>query len=198
MKKRIGISLIIAGILCLAGAGGLYLHNAQENIEANDSALEALQAVYDRLPDEHITQGDDGMTLTGAMPAVEADGRSYIGIVTIPSLEIELPIQSDWSLDNAKISPCRYQGSAYDNDLIVAGHNYDRHFGRLKNLISGDEVIITDVNGNEFSYEVIYTEIIDTTGVEEMNAGEWDLTLFTCTIGGASRVTVRCAAVSTE
>ena len=31
-------------------------------------------------------------------------------------------------------------------------------------------------------------------GVEEMEAGEWDFTMFTCTIGGSNRVTVRCEA----
>ena len=29
---------------------------------------------------------------------------------------------------------------------------------------------------------------------EEMEAGEWDFTMFTCTIGGSNRVTVRCEA----
>ncbi len=28
--------------------------------------------------------------------------------------------------------------------------------------------------------------------VEEMITGDWDLTLFTCTLGGQTRVTVRC------
>ena len=32
----------------------------------------------------------------------------------------------------------------------------------------------------------------DGTAVEEMEAGEWDLTLFTCTPDSRSRVTVRC------
>jgi sortase A len=75
----------------------------------------------------------------------------------------------------------------------VAAHNYDRHFGRLKKLVSGDTIIITDTFGSSYYYTVTGTEIIDTTGVAEMDAGDWDLTVFTCTIGGASRVTVRCA-----
>jgi sortase A len=35
-------------------------------------------------------------------------------------------------------------------------------------------------------------EILRPTAVEEMISGDWDLTLFTCTIGGATRVTIRC------
>ena len=34
--------------------------------------------------------------------------------------------------------------------------------------------------------------VVSFTAVEEMTAGEYDLTLFTCTYGGQSRVTVRC------
>ena len=49
------------------------------------------------------------------------------------------------------------------------------------------------MNGRSFYYEVTGTEIIDTFDVDAMDAGDWDLTVFTCTIGGKSRVTVRCA-----
>ena len=35
-------------------------------------------------------------------------------------------------------------------------------------------------------------ETLPETAVEEMRAGEWDLTLFTCTYDGRARVTVRC------
>jgi sortase A len=39
---------------------------------------------------------------------------------------------------------------------------------------------------------VTYIEEIGTYDVDAMDEGEWDFTVFTCTIGGASRVTVRC------
>ena len=35
-------------------------------------------------------------------------------------------------------------------------------------------------------------ETLKPRAIEEMDSGEWDLTLFTCTIGGSYRVTVRC------
>ena len=52
--------------------------------------------------------------------------------------------------------------------------------------------MFTDVEGNEFQYTVAKTEVLDGTDIEGMKAGDWDLTLFTCTIGGRQRVTVRC------
>lgn len=84
----------------------------------------------------------------------------------------------------------------WTNDLIICGHNYTRHFGNLRNLEPGDTLYFTDVNGNVYNYEVEESVILQPADVEEMmsrESGEWDLTLFTCTIGGQTRVTVRCS-----
>ena len=43
-----------------------------------------------------------------------------------------------------------------------------------------------------FGYEVIELETLSPFAIEEMTGGNWDLTLFTCTVGGQYRVTVRC------
>ena len=109
-----------------------------------------------------------------------------------PALELELPIMSQWSYPNLKIAPCRYQGSAYQNDLILLAHNYSRHFGQIHTLEPGDTVCFTDADGTRFMYEVSLVEQLERTAIEEMESGDWDLTLFTCTVGGAARVTVRC------
>lgn len=91
-----------------------------------------------------------------------------------------------------KIAPCRYTGSAYLDNLILAAHNYSTHFGRLGELTKGDAVIFTDTVGNQFFYQVDEITRLEGTAVEEMEAGEWDLTLFTCTLDSRSRITVRC------
>ena len=99
---------------------------------------------------------------------------------------------SQWSYPNLKIAPCRYQGSAYQNDLILLAHNYSRHFGQIHTLEPGSTVCFTAADGTRFMYEVSLVEQLERTAIEEMESGDWDLTLFTCTVGGAARVTVRC------
>lgn len=126
------------------------------------------------------------------MPSVTVDGYRYIGIVSIPALAVELPIMEEWDYTRMKLSPCRYAGSVYRNDLIICAHNYRSHFGRLDDLQSYDDVYITDTEGNVFRYQVALTESLPGTAVEEMSSGNWDLTLFTCTYSGTARVTVRC------
>ena len=126
------------------------------------------------------------------MPITIVDSNEYIGVLEFPVLEISLPVMSEWSYPKLKISPCRYKGSAYTGDLIISAHNYERHFGCLANMILGDEIRFTDVDGNVFYYTVIAKEQLDMRNVQGMLEGEWDMTLFTCVPGGAKRETLRC------
>ena len=132
------------------------------------------------------------------MPVQVIDGEEYIGILQIPDLALELPIIGEWSYPRLRTAPCRYVGSACTHDLIIAAHNYASHFGGLASLAQGSEVIFTDMDGNRFIYAVSETEQLPGTAIEEMKSGDWDLTLFTCTIGGAARVTVRCELTAEE
>lgn len=130
------------------------------------------------------------------MPEETIDGRSYIGVLEILSLSLQLPVIGSWSYAELREAPCRYAGSAYQKNMVIAGHNYSSHFGNLKNLSQGDTVIFTDVDGNRFHYRVIELETLAPDAVDDLTSGDWDLTLFTCTIGGRSRVTVRCSEVA--
>lgn len=127
------------------------------------------------------------------MPAINIEGRKYIGILEIGILNIKLPVLKEWNYANLRIAPCCYQGSVYQENMILAGHNYDSHFGTLKYLQPGDQITFTDIDGNQFHYTVMKIEILERTDVDKMAAKDVDFTLFTCTIGGKNRVTIRCA-----
>lgn len=128
------------------------------------------------------------------MPVTTLNGHEYIGILDIPSQSLSLPIMSEWSYPKLKIAPCRYSGSAYSGDLIIAGHNSNGHFSPIKKLGIGDEVRFTDVDGNMFIYSVIGIDVVDANDVPSMLAGSdvWDLSLFTCSHSARKRTTIRC------
>lgn len=132
------------------------------------------------------------------MPTREAEGYEYIGTLDIPSLELSLPIMSEQSPAGLKIAPGRYKGSAYQDDLILAGHNYRSHFGPLARMEEGEQVLFTDVDGNAFTYAVSDIQELPGTALEEMEAGDWVLTFFTCTPGWQSSLTVRCVRTEDE
>ena len=127
-----------------------------------------------------------------AMPEETIDGRNYIGVLDIPALGLSFPIISEWSYDALQIAPCRYSGSAYLDNLVIAGHNYRSHFASLPQLQPGDTVTFTDMDGNVFSYAVSSLETLSSYAISDMTSGDWDLTLFTCTVGGQSRLAIRC------
>ena len=189
-----------AGLLLIAAALALAAYNVIDAQRAARSAAQALEALSQTTAvsaaEPEQASADDAPAYLAdpemPMPTVSFDGNDYIGRVDVPSLGLSLPVISEWSYPRLKIAPCRYTGSAYLDNLIIAAHNYSSHFGNLNRLNTGDTVTFTDVDGNQFTYAVSLIEDLPGTAIEEMQAGEWDLTLFTCTLGGRSRVTVRC------
>lgn len=197
MENKKGAFCMAAGFLLVLTALLLTGYNVWDEGRAGDAADATFQALKfqteegrEELP-EYILP-DYLVDPRFEMPTVEIDGYDYIGYLDIPSLELSLPVMSEWSYPQLKIAPCRYAGSVYLDDMILAAHNYDRHFGRLKNLEGGELVRFTDVDGNVFDFSVTELELLWPEQTEEMLSGEWDLTLFTCTLGGRQRVTVRC------
>ena len=125
---------------------------------------------------------------------VEADGERYLGFLSLPSLSLELPVLYDWDGVKLQSAPCRYSGSLAAGALVLGAHNYSYHFGGIAELAPGDAVYFTDGNGDIHAYTVALTETLDTEEVDAMIDTDYPLTLFTCTYGGARRVTVRCEA----
>ena len=198
-KHYAGLVMIVAGILAVASGLGLGAYNLWDDHRAGVQAAALMEDIVQYqvgaivIPNEALKAPSDPLTGSpGEMSVLEIDGKRYIGTVSIPVLDIELPVQKSWSLSLLRSAPCRYKGSVYQGDLIICAHNYATHFGRLKNILPGDEVIFTDIEGDVFHYTVTAVETLAGTATEEMERGEWDLTLFTCTLGGQNRVTVRC------
>ena len=77
--------------------------------------------------------------------------------------------------------------------MVIAAHNYIRHFSGIRRLPVGSVVRFIDAEGNVFEYTIAWAEILSGTDWEEMVEGDdWDLTLYTCNYGGQKRYTVRC------
>lgn len=190
MNGKVGKIFMIIGTALVIAALSLFLWNKYDAQKAEDASEECLRQVKDA-----IEQKDDGELpdpYDGEMTVVMIDGYGYIGYVSIPALGLELPVMAEWDYTRLKIAPCRYVGSTETNDLVIAAHNYERHFGNIKTLQTGDLVSFTDMDGRIVHYTVAEMDVLNPTAVEEMTSGDFDLTLFTCTYGGQSRVTVRC------
>ncbi|MCD7773341.1 MAG: sortase [Ruminococcus sp.] len=199
MTNKLGKCFILVGAVLLIAALSLVLFNKYQSDSAYDKAQSILSELQEKMPSETIDSTDskalEQIELEqGYVPTIEVDGNEYLGVIYIPSIDTELPVIKDWSNDNLDIAPCRYYGSVAENNLIIAAHNYATYFDKVENLVPGDIVIFVTADGIKYEYEVSTTELISGGNPARMKSDfdSWDLTLFTCTWSGRSRVTVRC------
>ena len=175
MGKRIGIVCVALGILCLLGALGLVIYNRWEEAQAARNTEVLLEQV--QLAMEEDAPQAESSAQPAEMATVQVDGYDCIGILSVPALELELPVLTDWSYAKLKVAPCLYYGAYYEENFVIAAHNYDAHFGRLSQLLPGDRVLFTDVAGRSHSYEVVLLETLPKEATEEMIASGFDLSL---------------------
>ncbi|MBQ3664759.1 MAG: sortase [Lachnospiraceae bacterium] len=193
MRRRVGNLLIIMGGICILCAVYMVAIHYYHEYQAGKYIDTILPELESKIGDVTVNSTDEKNAPQDS--AVMIDGNLYIGILKVPSLELELPILKDYSYDHLNISPCLYSGSYETDNMVLAGHNYRRHFSLLRNISEGTEISFLAVSGKIYQYRVLRVEILEPTQVEYLidnENDEWDLSLFTCTLSGATRCVVRC------
>ena len=200
---------MMLGLLLMAAAFGLVWHNRFEANESGQNAKAILAELSDvmrekseiTIPTEDTSAPGDANVTVPVMATETIDGNRYIGILDIPSLGLSLPVGENWTDELLHLSPCRYSGSYYTDDLIICGHNYTEHFASIKYIQPEDTIYFTPVEGTRLTYSVVERETIWPLQIDRMldqTDLPWDLTLFTCNNGGESRCTVRCIRIAAE
>lgn len=188
--KKLGYSFMIIGAVLLLAALLLIVYNWYEDSKAGQAAAKVLTDIQSEI---ELRGGENSAgEESDEMTVVEIDGYGYIGYVSIPALNLELPVMDDWDYYRLNIAPCRHFGSVKSDSLVIAGHNYRKHFGNLSSLPIGEAVYFTDMEGVQYIYEIGQIINLSPNQVEEIRSDDWDLTLYTCTYGGGTRIAVRC------
>lgn len=211
MPKKRGIIFVIVGAVLILSALLLFLCNRYEDRRAGQEAellLDAIQSAIEQetepttKPNKVDTDATERIepveTLAPEMPVIEIDGHEYIGYVSIPDLELELPVMAEWDYSRLKTAPCRQFGSSRTDDLVIAAHNYMSHFGALSSLEEGAEILFTDMDGIENRYTLQRLDTLAPDAVDAVQNSGYDLVLYTCTPGGATRVVAFCERVAEE
>ncbi len=220
MRKAFGVLCMLAGVAMLLGAGWLLMDNSRTEADAGRWSVEILEEMKLQLSSPQPTELPEDTpasalpsaapetpeiqptatplptaipqaTAIPEMPTQTIRGNEYIGYLELPTLGLSLPVMADWSYPKLRIAPCRYWGNAYDGTLVILAHNYNRHFGGIRNLSPGEPAQFIDANGNILKYTVAAQESLGRYDVQKLVDSEYDLTLCTCTYGGESRIAVR-------
>lgn len=202
-KTARGALLVIAGLILVAAASVIWLLQDREDQLAGQNASILLNELEQELehpapaipsePAEELEPSEPAAPDTPApMPETTFSGYTMVGRLSIPSVDIQLPILSTWDYDLLKVAPCRYSGSAEGGDLILLGHNYKSHLKPLAQVAVGAEVEFTAVDGTVYRYTVDAVDTIRGTEVEKLASGH-ALNIFTCTRDRVHRTVVRCS-----
>lgn len=214
MGKK-GNIFITLGLLLLAAAFALTVYNIWDGRRADAAAQQTVQSIRavrsgetepemptspiapeeETAPPTGETQETEAPTLPDPnrdMPTISIDGYRYIGTLDVPDFDLSLPVMEEWDYDRLRISPCRFTGSVYRDDLVICAHNYPQHFQKLKYAPMDTQIIFTDAEDNAYYYRVISIDYVGPDDMQGMITGDWDLTLFTCNSNGQSRCSIRC------
>ncbi len=192
MRKKIAITLMSVGVIFVGFAMGLLIYNNYESRKAQESSELLIESIRLSIAESELTEEitdpfDEEMVIK------EIDGYGYIGYLSIPALQLDLPVMSEWDYGRLKISPCRYYGSTKTDNLVIAAHNYIVHFKYIGRLNQGDAVVFTDMDAVVHHYKVDSVDLLMPTDVDKVKDNGDDLILYTCTYGGAKRIIVRCS-----
>lgn len=127
---------------------------------------------------------------------IASDGKAYdaVAYLSIPSLGIKYPVLAKTSDALLKVSLNKYWGPNPNQvgNMCIVGHNYNdsRFFGKLNQIKNGEEIIITEMDGESLSYYVYETDMIDpydTACTSQKTNGRKEITLITCNVDGSQR-----------
>lgn len=195
MKRKIALCFMSVGLCFVLFSLALLVYNNYESKKAQQSSAALMDSILNMVTEEDtavVDPFDEEMTVK------EIDGYGYVGYLTIPALNIDLPVMSECDYTRLKISPCRYYGSTKTNNFVIAAHSHRYHFGYIGKLKEGDVVSFTDMDGKVYSYAVRGTELLLPTDVDKVKDSGDDLILYTCNYGGTKRVTVRCTLIASK
>ncbi len=127
MKSKFGWIILLAGLLCMAAALAVFLHNRFESQQAQTASAEIVAELSGQIAAESEEQGETFPTDNPdrSMPELTVQDAHYAGILTIPELELELPVLASFDYDSLQVTPCLYSGTIYRRNMVIGAHNYD-------------------------------------------------------------------------
>lgn len=164
---------------------------SRENIINDNQSPVANNLVTDMTQNENANNEKEEILTT-------YKGYPVIAKLEVPKIELETYVISEYSEKALGVSVTKFYGGNPNEigNFCIAGHNYitKNMFHDLKNLSNGDEIILTDLNGNKVRYVVYLVETVnpnETNCLSQKTNGKVEVTLITCTTDSSKRIIVK-------
>lgn len=189
MRKRFSLIQLL-GFLLIALAMSLLL--AQQVLISRNlhRQTEILRKIQSLLPER--TTGTMADYSDPEMPVFQVDGKDYVCLLEVPSQAVCLPVENQWRSGILAMPVGRFWGSIYDGTLILGGGNEKGQLEFCGRLDIGDQIILTDMQGTEFSCKVSRIDRSRSADLEKLADQTYPLTLFVREPYDQSYIIVRC------
>lgn len=197
MKRNIiGIICILAGLIMLSVP---FLFSYYGEMKNKELLKEVEETILEVTGNEKEVQENEREACPDEKEKTAYQTGTAIGIIEIAALDLKYPViegagSSELSAGIGHIPDTA--GIGETGNCVLAGHRgsrYGMYFKYLNRLCIGDEVKVSDKEGEVYLYEVAEITVIDPYDNSVKEQGEeTKLTLLTCENSGTMRLIVSC------
>ncbi len=211
LKQITGILIILIGL----GAVAIPFVAQRITERQQEEMIDDIEDYFARMEKKQASTGEAVLAeTTGAAAeqavtndALEKDSEiiSYLkheelyGIIEIPAINIKYAIVQGTERVNLRAAVGHMTEGVdigQEGNCIIAGHRggyYGTFFKNIDKLKAGDEIYVTDLNNNTYTYQVYEQKWIEMYDWDELEAipGEKTLTLLSCEDHGELRIIIR-------
>lgn len=188
-SKKSSIIMIFVGAFAVIFAAGAFVYNDVAEERRYDNAVSAVGEIMESIPEPEMrVPAERGKNM---MPSLEIDGENYVAVLEFPSYRFVLPVVSTWHSSYIKSVPCRYQGSVYDNTLVIGSSDEEGQLDFADELEVGDAFYLTDMSGGQYRFVVEAINHANEINEDKLNS-EYDLTIFVQSSGDSAYLLIRC------
>ena len=188
MKRSIYLICLIAIVLCL-----LYLaYGFWREYRIPEAASPSPTITTLTLPDAPMG------TYQTEFVDTTYEGYPIIAQLTIPAIDLNIPVLATYSEETLAISATKFYGPAPNEigNFCIAGHNYPKPnmFNHLIDLSIGDTIYLTDNENGRGTYRIydLYKVVpTDISPLSQETNGATEITLITCTNYSSKRFIVK-------
>jgi len=179
----LGVALLMGAVLLLFTMGNSGNYGTQDAQTILQKAQALMPQPVNRAPQE---RGNN------TMAALQIDGINVVGILEAPKYGRLLPVASTWDTGLVASMPCRFTGSIYDKTMIIGAVDGEGQFSFATQMEAGDTVVLTDMEGGRYTYNVAAIHHAKHATLEKLRTGDYPLTIFVKNSKTSEYLLIRC------
>lgn len=140
------------------------------------------------------TTGAEQTTEPVAPPSGSKSAEAAVaGRIQIPGIDVDMTMYEGIQMSTLDRGPGHWPGTAEPGqvgNMVIGGHRTSKHrvFRNIDQLVPGDRIVVSDVDGVPYTYAVRETKIVEPTDVWIVNPTPTaTVTLFACHPPGSTR-----------